>query len=191
MPPATTWKPRRPVNIAKSGSSNGQASAPFVLALPDDVRPASPRRAWRCGSSCASNSSVEARRERSSVLKLSFTDQRPGRFDFCRMSTVLALLGERRPRRSPASRRWDRSAAPSLGVDPACAAGSARAWPCARQTASHQRALLSAAARVQSFRCALPSAMPVRRRRSAGPSCARSTPSGSCWRDRAAARPCP
>jgi len=72
MPPATTWKPRRPVNIAKSGSSNGRPAALLVSrchTMSDDGRATGITfRIHR-----ASNRISKPRRDRSSVRKLSFT----------------------------------------------------------------------------------------------------------------------
>ena len=88
MPPATTPKPRRPVNIAKFGSSNGSDALPWVSrcqTMSDD----GPSTGITLRIHEASNSTSKPWRDRSSVLKLSLTAQRPGRFDFSRMSTVL------------------------------------------------------------------------------------------------------
>ncbi|MBR2819147.1 MAG: hypothetical protein IKE60_31055 [Reyranella sp.] len=88
MPPATTWKPRRPVNIAKSGSPKGQGVDAWVSrcqTMSVALLPSS----MVVRIHCASNSRSKPRRDRSSVLKLSFTDQRPGRFEACRMAIAL------------------------------------------------------------------------------------------------------
>ena len=103
---------------------------------------------------CGSTRLRAARRSpaaaRSSALKLSLTAQRPGRCDFCRMSTVCAA------RRSSASSVVERhgvgiEARHRLGIDPDVRQ-ERPGRPCARHTASHQRALLRAAVTVQSFR---------------------------------------
>ena len=93
MPPATTLKPRRPVNSAKFGSSIGRRLA-FALAAATRC-PTTRRRRHFAADPRRLEQHVEAQRAtRSSLLKLSFTAQRPGRFDFCEDVDRAALLGD-------------------------------------------------------------------------------------------------